>query len=85
MHGAGDVLLEAVDKESAALLTRLTTEYFTQLCSAAVDAHGILTDGEKNCIPCHTVLRRAQNQTKETGQEHWDDPLPIPMIQSVAS
>lgn len=94
MHGAGDVVPEAVDKESAALLARLTTEYITQLCSAAVDAHDILTDGAGGLLPPPSIEKKLhsmpyseeqKNKRKKPGQEYWDDPLPTPKIKGSAN
>ena len=89
MHGAGDVVPEAVVEESAVLLARLTTEYITRLCSAAVDAHDILTDGAGGLLPPPAIEKKLhpmpyseerRDKRKTPGEEYWDDPLPNPNI-----
>lgn len=96
MHGAGDVLPEHVDMESAALVARLTTDYITKLCSAAVmDAHDILTDGAGGMLPPPAIPKtlhpmpyseelKHSKKRKTPGEEYWDDPLPNPTIKSTS-
>ena len=94
MYGAGDVTPDAVDKESAALVARLTTEYITQLCCAAVDAHDILSDGAGGLLPPPALEKKLiplpyseeqKNKRRKPGEEYWDDPLPNPNKKGSAS
>ena len=95
MHGAGDVIPEHVDPASAALVARLTTDYITKLCSAAVvDAHDILTDGAGGMLPPPALEKKLHpmsyfdelkhKKRKIPGEEYWDDPLPNPNIKGIS-
>jgi hypothetical protein len=93
MHGAGDVLPQNVDKESAALLARLSADFISKLCGAAVDAHDILTDGAGGMLPPPSLEKKlhpmayseeSKRKRKTPGEEYWDDPLPMPNIKGAA-
>jgi hypothetical protein len=90
MHGSGDVIPQNVDPASAALVARLTTDYITELCHAAIDAHDIWTDGAGGLLPpppvepkkLHPMPYSEEQKAKrrKPGVEYWDDPLPDPVI-----
>jgi hypothetical protein len=90
MHGSGDVMPQHVDPASAALVARLTTDYITELCYAAIDAHDIWTDGAGGLLPppevepkkLHPMPYSEEKKAKrrKPGEEYWDDPLPDPVI-----
>jgi hypothetical protein len=96
MHGSGDVRPERVDQDSAALVARLTTEYISKLCSAAVvDAHDILTDGAGGMLPPPAIQKtlhpmpyseelKHPEKRKSPGEEYWDDPLPNPKVKGTS-
>ena len=51
MHGSGDVPPSAVNRDTVAIVSKLTAQYVSHLVDAAVQAHDILTDGAGGLLP----------------------------------
>lgn len=97
MHGSGDVTPSKVNPDAAALVTKLTVQYISELVDAAVDAHDVLTDGAGGVLPpppplannkrqqpppSSSAVTRNNKRRKKANTDYWDEPLPEPKIKS---
>lgn len=80
MHGSGDVHMNEVDPASTSLLADLTASYISNLVTAAVDAHDILTDGSGVAPPRTTKnsTNKSKSVEKNKTLNDWDWDLSLP-------
>ena len=72
MHGSGHVHMNDIDPGSVPLLSDVTASYVSNLVSAAVDAHTMLTDGSGVAPPTSITNNEATSNNNDNEEEEED-------------